>query len=873
MQTKRSIGEQSIPIGPKKETLLHHACFTGSHQDEEGDTPLHVAALKGHVQVVDFLLQQNECDVTIPDSNGHLALHCACQSGSLSMVTSLVKVDPSTANTQNKEGTTPLQMASFSGHLDIVKYLASLGDDVVKPGTPDRNGRTAFHCACQEGHTQIGHFLIEECHLDCMAEDSKMQVTPLHLAARNGHLDLVKLICSQPSTKPDTGDKRDRTALHYACLRDHVAVVQYLIDEHHCDPTLKDNNGISPIELATMSGDKVMAWLQKSNLLPSSAQDSLSSSAAPSLMVHKMILDNDLATLKSLIGAFPQRAHNAEGLQGATPLHIACACDNLEIAKYLITECHVDCNVADQDGRTPLHLAAHDGYTNLVRFLASQQCNLYPKDKFGRIPLHYSSQNGHISTVEVLVKEFQCDCSIVDQNGITPANLAAECGHLNVMRFLVSVGKADPMLKDKNLRTPLHYASQGNHLNIVKYLVDECKCKSLSGRAESGTVTPLHLAAENGHMELVKFLCSQPDTVPDLQDKHGRTSLHYACQERHLAIVKYLMLEHNCNPAQEDSKRVTPLNLALVKGWNEIAEFIKSHSQVDSSSKESTGKPHDWFLNSTNLSDNLAIRSLAVKGDLEGLKKLLTDKDRSIVLENGPQGEKVLHDACYAGKLAVAEYLVNECPCELNSRDEEGHTALHNAAHQGHGDVVKFLLSFNECDIEVPDENGRIPVHFAAQNGHGNVVSLLMDAGSSIVIGDEKGITPVHLAAFSGHVHILKLLMSRENVTPQLVDSNGRTPLHCASQEGHIEAIRYLLENGADCLAKDKAHSVTCLHLAANNGHVDIMELLCSQPSCQPGAPDKHGRTPLHYASLSGHLRAVKCCSPFVVAVVSRHTL
>ncbi|KAF2004796.1 ankyrin, partial [Amniculicola lignicola CBS 123094] len=52
-----------------------------------------------------------------------------------------------------------------------------------------------------------------------------------------------------------------------------------------------------------------------------------------------------------------------------TLLHIACLKDHEEIVKFLLQREDIDVNVTDIGGSTPLHLAACNGHTKIVRRL------------------------------------------------------------------------------------------------------------------------------------------------------------------------------------------------------------------------------------------------------------------------------------------------------------------------------------------------------------------------------------------------------------------------------------------------------------------------------------------------------------------------
>ena len=65
--------------------------------------------MQDHVDIMQFFMLQNECDLSITDKNGRLPLHCACQKGT-SIVTGIIEKDSSICDTRDKEGTTPLQL-------------------------------------------------------------------------------------------------------------------------------------------------------------------------------------------------------------------------------------------------------------------------------------------------------------------------------------------------------------------------------------------------------------------------------------------------------------------------------------------------------------------------------------------------------------------------------------------------------------------------------------------------------------------------------------------------------------------------------------------------------------------------------------------
>ena len=72
--------------------------------------------------------------------------------------------------------------------------------------------------------------------------------------------------------------------------------------------------------------------------------------------------------------------------EGATPLHLAAWKGHTEVVKYLLAN-WAEVNAKDEDGWTPLHLAARMGYTEIAKCLIARGADVKAKDKDGTTPL------------------------------------------------------------------------------------------------------------------------------------------------------------------------------------------------------------------------------------------------------------------------------------------------------------------------------------------------------------------------------------------------------------------------------------------------------------------------------------------------------
>ena len=79
----------------------------------------------------------------------------------------------------------------------------------------------------------------------------------------------------------------------------------------------------------------------------------------------------------------------------------------------------------DDQGWTPLHLAAHNGHLAVCDFILQNAMDINPKDSEGWTPLHSAAQKGHMEVYNFLLGKIE-DKNPIDSHGITPFDLIDE---------------------------------------------------------------------------------------------------------------------------------------------------------------------------------------------------------------------------------------------------------------------------------------------------------------------------------------------------------------------------------------------------------------------------------------------------------------
>ncbi|XP_067913999.1 caskin-2-like isoform X2 [Heterodontus francisci] len=200
-----------------------------NYQDSDGFSALHHAALSGSTELISLLLEA-QAMVDIKDSNGMRPLHYAAWQGKLEPVRLLLRAG-AVVNLASQDGQIPLHLAAQYGHYEVSEMLLQHQSN---PCIVNKARKTPLDLACEFGRLKVAQLLLNSnmcvALLEGQSKDSTDAnfTTPLHLAAKNGHKDIIRLLIKagiEANKVAKTG-----TALHEAALCGKTEVVRLLLD-------------------------------------------------------------------------------------------------------------------------------------------------------------------------------------------------------------------------------------------------------------------------------------------------------------------------------------------------------------------------------------------------------------------------------------------------------------------------------------------------------------------------------------------------------------------------------------------------------------------------------------------------------------------
>ena len=377
----------------------------------------------------------------------------------------------------------------------------------------------------------------------------------LHLAAKNGWVDIIKTLIKKHGFDPMSKDTVERVPLHYAaCYRKFETFIA-LVTTYCCDPMCKDAKGATPLCFAVETGcieivKHYMTWLRCDGNTQYNGKP-LGTLAAEHGHLQMLMYLKEKCNFN--VSSYCSK--------GNTALDYAAQSGHLHIVKYLVSECKRNPDMYKPFSRKkPLHHASEKGHFDIVKYLIAEcKCNEHCVAK-GLTSLQYAALNGHFEIVKYFIEEHQC----IPESALC---YAAKHGNIDMVVFL-----AERCKNSSEYNRSLDAAIKGKNLHVVQYLVKRWGTDAdLSQRLFSATCS-------NSFYQ-VDFLINVCHVDPTAIDDRGRTLLHNAIEKitnvHGLMVVQCLLATGKIDVLKEDDKGDTALEIAYRKETNEYVGLIQ----------------------------------------------------------------------------------------------------------------------------------------------------------------------------------------------------------------------------------------------------------------------------------------------------------
>ncbi|WP_341814953.1 ankyrin repeat domain-containing protein [Wolbachia endosymbiont (group A) of Chalcis sispes] len=347
-------------------------------------TALHIAALHGHQEIVQLLLN-NDANPLLKDSQGRTPRDIVGDvKGKKAIIEMLEEgeqryAEAGATRRQNRQGTLPQPNNKTPGN------LALNGNNVTA-------AVQAWGAKHQEENSRI------------TPNNKKVYVQ-----------DEDEQTSSNSIVNENNTDKVDDTLEKEQAIRERDAMAQKLQEaEQRLANNQKriehnDLHSQHPEQYTTYNGEQT--FLNKSN----SDDSGICFDGDGSEALGQSILENG-------------EDIDAQDENGLTFLHRAAANNNEELAKLLIKH-RADVDARNRDKHTPLHYAAVHGYVEIAKYLIDNGANVNAQDQDEHIPLYFAVTNDNKELAKLLIKH-GADRSLIKDEGLID-RLNSMCGQLS----------------------------------------------------------------------------------------------------------------------------------------------------------------------------------------------------------------------------------------------------------------------------------------------------------------------------------------------------------------------------------------------------------------------------------------------------------
>jgi hypothetical protein len=498
---------------------------------------------------------------------------------------------------------------------------------------------------------------------------------------------------------------------------------------------------------------------------------------------------------------------------------------------------------ADNEGITPLHLAAASRISDPATFLLSFYDDPLPLDKDGWSPLHTAASTGSTVVIKLLIPHSK-NVDQSDSTGQTALMLAASGDRLESARRLLKAG-ANINAKDYSKTTALASAILENRIPTARFLLDN-----------GATIPDLELSEllittarlfHDAHItpDDFGFLIAHISGLiaeTDVRDAQGVPALHWiASSDNSSALNAFLKRSPDINSQSPDGR--TALMWAVVSHAEKTARLLIA-AGADPDIKDNEGKTAaDW-------------------GKWPEAEPIISD--------NSPKNFTRKKEAALSAYLKKGDWKLE---------DRIGaYTPLHLAAALGNQDAVEKILKLG-APVDQLLYDRSTPLMEAAANGRTHIMEIFLAKGADFSLKNGSGSRAIDLAVSMNHPDVARLLLARDGA----IGKNETGLLYSLVGLGDAILLRDFLKAGASISPKGiksddpylsgrKIQRDAPAIFAAGLKTPEILRVLAEFPSASALDEPEVLSSALHKAAENGRLQNVRYLIDFLQADLNLQT-
>ena len=456
----------------------------------------------------------------------------------------------------------------FSGHEDVACLLIDKTDVKTLSNTSDPN--LPLHLACKTKKESIS---IVKRILDKVKKESKIDLnnlldtvdsdkqTILNMCIDKNHLNMVDILLKEYYTDiKDEFDKNGHLPVHLAARNGSVELFKVLVKNEAISFKI-NSHGDNPLHIAAENN--------KFNFI-------------------KEFLEYEKAFVeKNKLNAIHQPTALALNRERYTPLFLAIIGGHTKCVELFVALDYMKLDAHDKNGNTIFHVCAEFNNQESLRVILRKNDSrilkgLYMKNKRNETVMHTASEYENLEIIKLVLNKVYDGFMPVEtflktrnKDGQTFFHIACIKGFFNIVEYFLKDLKMKYLLEvlDKDLNSPLHLASSNNHLSIVNLIIDVAVGVIDFGAKNKEGHTALELSCRKGFFEISKTLINRNPKQIEAEKNVNDDPLHVACNEGSYEVVR-LLLAKGAPIDIFNNENKNCLDIAIEKGHREVIKVL-----------------------------------------------------------------------------------------------------------------------------------------------------------------------------------------------------------------------------------------------------------------------------------------------------------
>lgn len=559
-------------------------------ESQTGRTALHLACARSLCSLVRYMVL-NGADPHDMEADGPSPIHEVLDAANAAVLRQLI-TESFQINRRDKQGRTPFAYACTHGNLEIFRILVDNGASVQ---TFDKQGQSPFSIACKNGNLEALDYLLANSKILPRRADNSRRA-PIHLAAKFGHLPLVKKLWAA-SGMDTIRDIHGNTPLHRAVKpsknrkRGHIDIVKFM----SANPNLaleKNRDGETPLTLAANALDKAMVDFffafglkfrpSESYQALRGALDARDASFIRDLLDHGLVISIRSGQNSIIDYAIEKDAFDflrtlvddsAFNPEDPTPLALAHLLGRKTVVDFFARLWKIS-NLDDflnqfmpeladlPRSHEPVSISTRDSVKKLGEALLPRRAlelrGVTVAEPDIPTALWAAFDRKDIATMEALL-DLGANPNCCNAAGRPLLSQATKIGALPFVNLLLAHGASPDEPDAQTGCSPVYEALTCGHMHVLFALLPYgANINAIDGRGRSA----LTIAIEKRRMDIFELLLDI-GANPGWVDDEGRIPLHWAVEARNERACK-LLLENGSPTDVEDKKGQAPVKIAQV---------------------------------------------------------------------------------------------------------------------------------------------------------------------------------------------------------------------------------------------------------------------------------------------------------------------